>query len=94
MLLCYLVRVPVISQFYGIKIRMFYSDHGEPHLHAYYAEYQAKFTINSGVVMTGHLPRKAERLVKQWIDVRKNELYENWERALKHEVLHYIAPIE
>ena len=28
--------MPIISQFYGIIIKMFYNDHAPPHFHAIY----------------------------------------------------------
>lgn len=34
-----------ISQFYGIKIYIFYDDHNEPHIHAYYGENKAGISI-------------------------------------------------
>ena len=33
--------MPTISSFYGILIRMFYNDHGPPHFHARYGEFEA-----------------------------------------------------
>ncbi|MHB8949377.1 MAG: DUF4160 domain-containing protein [Rhodoferax sp.] len=32
--------MPVISRFFGIIIRMFFSEHIPPHFHAEYAEHQ------------------------------------------------------
>jgi hypothetical protein len=33
-----LAPVPTISRFYGIVIRMYFSDHAPPHFHAVYAD--------------------------------------------------------
>ena len=33
--------MPEISRFYGIVIKMFFDDHGPPHLHAYYGDSEA-----------------------------------------------------
>ena len=31
--------MPVVSRFYGIVIKMFFSEHGVPHFHAVYGEH-------------------------------------------------------
>jgi hypothetical protein len=56
-------RVPTISAFYGIAIRMYADDHLPPHFHAKYAEHRAVVDINRCVVIRGWLPKTAERLV-------------------------------
>jgi hypothetical protein len=39
------IRMPVIARFYGIVIKMYFSqsEHGIPHFHAIYGEYNAVF---------------------------------------------------
>jgi len=37
--------MPTISVFYGIMIRMFFSDHPPAHFHAIYGEFQATIEI-------------------------------------------------
>jgi hypothetical protein len=39
--------VPRISSFYGIVIAMYYREHGVPHFHALYGEYEASIEIES-----------------------------------------------
>ena len=39
--------MPIISQFYGIKIIMLYDDHNPPHFHVFYNEYRATVDINT-----------------------------------------------
>ncbi len=38
--------MPEISNFYGIKIFMNYSEHNPPHFHAEYGEYQVIINLN------------------------------------------------
>jgi hypothetical protein len=57
--------MPVISCFFGIYIRMYFDDHAPPPIHAEYQGYEAFVAIASGEVISGHLPRKAARLVKE-----------------------------
>jgi len=40
--------MPTISVLYGIVITMFWQDHNVPHIHAFYGEHEASFTIESG----------------------------------------------
>jgi hypothetical protein len=58
--------MPTISVFFGVSIRMYYGDHGPPHFHAYYAEFAAKFAIDSLEILEGTLPRRARNLVVEW----------------------------
>ena len=72
--------MPRISEFYGIVITMYWTDHEPPHFHAYYGEYDAQVLIATGEVMGGELPRRALRLVKEWTELHRAELMENWQR--------------
>ena len=44
--------------------------------------------------MEGSLPRVAERLVREWALLRRNELAEDWERAQVPEALLPIEPLQ
>jgi len=85
--------VPELSRFLGIVIAMFYRDHEPAHFHAVYGEYGVTVTIQDGVV-EGQFPRRALRHVLEWYELHKDELQENWERALHREPLVPIAPLE
>lgn len=50
-----------------------------PHFHVWYDDYQAEITIKEGIVR-GEMPRRALRLVFEWLDLHRDELMENWER--------------
>ncbi len=84
--------MPEISRFYGIVIRMFYKDHNPPHFHADYQEYEATIEIESGIIK-GEMPRRALKLIFDWLDLHKEELLRNWELAQKQEVLFKIDPL-
>ena len=47
------VRVPRISDFYGIAIYMDYRDHAPPHFHAIYGESEATISIETAEVLEG-----------------------------------------
>jgi Domain of unknown function (DUF4160) len=85
--------VPEISRFYGISIYLQYSDHAPPHVHAYYAEHEAKVAIADGAVFAGSLPARAARLVREWVDTHRDELITAWGRAMRHEPPGRIEPL-
>ncbi len=75
-------RMPVIARFYGILIKMYFSqsEHGVPHVHAIYGEFNAIFAIESLEMIEGDLPARAQRLVKEWAGFYQKELLEMWNR--------------
>ena len=84
--------MPEISKFYGIIIYMYIDDHNPPHFHVWYDGYQAEVTINDGIVR-GEMPRRALRLVFEWLDLHRDELLANWERLSHSEPALKIDPL-
>ena len=72
---------------------MFYREHGPPHYHAIYGEYEVTVNVESGVV-SGKFPRHALSLVLEWHDLHKLELTENWNLARERRPLKKIPPLE
>ena len=85
--------MPEISRFYGIIITMFINEHNPPHFHIRYDNYRAIIEINSEKV-TGNLPPRAIRLVKDWLNLHRDELLENWELLRRGEQFKRIKPLE
>ena len=56
------------------------SEHGSPHFHAIYAEYNAVFSIETQEMLEGDLPVRAQRLVKEWAGLYRQELLDMWTR--------------
>jgi hypothetical protein len=73
--------VPTIAIFSGIIIQMFFEDHNPPHVHAIYSGAKALISIGDGEIIRGTLPRKQAKLVKDWVELRRAELMENWHHA-------------
>ena len=88
-----LAPVPTISRFYGIVIRMYFSDHAPPHFHAVYADQEAVIAIAGGAVLRGGLPDRALRMVREWASIHRDELAANWERTQVPEQPAPIAPL-
>jgi hypothetical protein len=74
--------MPVIARFYGILIKMYFSqsEHGVPHFHAIYGEFNAVFSIENQEMLEGDLPPRAYRLVKEWAEQYRQELLDMWTR--------------
>ena len=89
----YVREVPTISVFYGIVIAMFFNDHDPPHFHARYAEREARIAIATGDPLDGELPKRAVRLVKQWTELHRDDLEEDWKLARHLHPLKPIAPL-
>lgn len=85
--------MPRISEFYGIAIAMYYAEHGVPHLHAIYAGQDASIAIDSLEILAGSLPDRALRLVREWAELHRAELAEDWRRAREGQPLQRIAPL-
>lgn len=69
------------------------ADHPPPHFHAYYGEHDAQIVIATGDVMGGSLPRRGLRLVKEWTDLHREELMNNWQKARNDLPLDRIEPL-
>lgn len=70
--------MPIIARFYGIVIKMYFKEHGVPHFHAIYAEFNGVFAIETLEMIEGDLPNRAERLVREWGQLYQRELLEMW----------------
>ena len=53
-------RMPELSRFYGIIIRMFFVDHPPAHFHAIYGECEAIVEISTAEIIGGFLPLGAQ----------------------------------
>jgi len=71
-------NMPVISDFLGIVIYMYFNEHNPPHFHAKYNEFRAEILIETLAVKEGKLPPRILGLVTEWAELRKEELLENW----------------
>ncbi|GAB6887184.1 DUF4160 domain-containing protein [Desulfothermus okinawensis JCM 13304] len=70
--------MPIIARFYGIIIKMYFKDHGIPHFHALYGEYNGVFSIETLEMIEGDLPNRAQSMIKEWGMMYKDELMELW----------------
>jgi predicted RNase H-like HicB family nuclease len=71
---------------------MFFNDHNPPHFHVNYQGYDAIIEIENGIV-TGQMPRKALKLIYEWLDLHKKDLLKNWQKMRQRKPLSKIEPL-
>lgn len=91
---CYIARMPRISEFYGIAVYIYYRDHNPPHFHAIYGESEAIVEIRTGDILEGRLPRRAAKLVSEWCEIRREALLADWALAEAQQPLLPIQPLD
>ena len=58
-----------------------------------YGEYKVVINIKNEEV-EGFIPKRALKLVLEWMDLRKLKLFENWDLAQQREHLKSIEPLK
>ncbi|HEX5723992.1 MAG TPA: DUF4160 domain-containing protein [Longimicrobiaceae bacterium] len=86
--------MPIIAQFYGIVIRMFYNDHSPPHFHAVYGEHELVVGISPIGVLEGSAPGRVRSMVLEWAALHQHELLDDWARCRRGEPPESIEPLE
>jgi len=86
--------MPLISEFFGIKIYMYWAEHFPMHFHAEYGNAKAIISIEQSVVIKGALPAKQLKLVLAWCEIHRDELIENWKSAQEHGDIKKIDPLK
>jgi hypothetical protein len=71
-------RMPTISEFGGIQIRMFFDDHNPPHFHAVHGYNEMVVRISPIAVIRGYFPAKTRGVVERWAKKHQSALLENW----------------
>lgn len=86
--------MPIISVFFGIIIRMYYDEHNPPHIHVEYQGNKALLDFQGNILKGDLKSRTALRLVRDWIDLRNDEINEDWKLAQNGEQMKKISPLE
>ena len=70
----------VIYRSDGIEFRMYFKmrEHNPPHIHASYSGFESAFSIHSGKLIEGYVPRKIKHTIASFIIKYKKELLEMW----------------
>ena len=86
--------MPEISRFLGIVIVMYYNDHAPPHFHARYGSSEIRVNIETGEILSGKFPRRAQHLVLEWLELHRAEMLEDWKLAEDRKPLNKSEPLE
>ena len=89
--------MPIISQFYGIIIRIYFKDtekHYLEHIHVQYNEYDAVYSIRDNSILEGKLPSKQNNLVVAWMEIHKDELIALWNISQNDGEIFKIEPLK
>lgn|GEM_PF-1069682 len=75
--------MPVLVQLGGIKIELYYDEnHGPPHVHVWCGDnHWTWIAIENLEILGQQIPAKCYRVVKTWMEPRKERLMDNWQRA-------------
>jgi len=73
---------------------MYFGDHNPPHFHARYGDDKAEYDIRTLEILAGSLPKRAHLLAVEWALEHRDELLENWERAVSMATLEKIKPLD
>ena len=85
--------MPEICRFYGIVVRMFFSDHNPPHFHATYGRSEVVIEIPSLAAIGGRLPPRAMGLLVEWAAAHQQDLLDAWTRIQNHQPPGRIEPL-
>ena len=67
-----------VAILFGVIIVIRPNDHNPPHVHAWYDEKQAKFSIIDGSIISGSLPSSKIKDVQWFISTYREELLKMW----------------
>ncbi len=85
--------MPEICRFYGLLFYMNFKDHNPPHFHVWYGDYKIIVYIEDGVV-EGKMPKRALKMIFEWLDENREELLNNWNKAKIGEPIDKIEPLK
>lgn len=85
--------MPLVCEFNGIKIYMYWNDHMPPHFHAEYGNNHILVNIREMVVLQGVFPFRQLKLVLAWCELHEAELMNNWKRVEELRELIKIEPL-
>ena len=72
--------MPTLFTFEGFRIRLYFGDHGLPHVHLIGADCDASIAIKTGEVIVGNAPAAAMETARSWIEVNREMLLSMWRK--------------
>lgn len=84
--------MPLLSEFNGIKVYIYWDDHLPPHVHAEYSSFIALIDIQNCVILKGMFPLNKAKLILGWCELHKAELMQAWDDVKNRQMPKKIMP--
>jgi hypothetical protein len=85
-----------LTRFEDMKIKMYPKDtqkHKEPHFHVIKSDgTSASISIANGKILEGKLGKRQKELLKAWMLIHKEEIWDRWNNAVAGEYIDKIEP--
>ena len=89
--------MPIISQFYGIIVTMYYNEengkHNKPHIYVRYNNDKVVYDFECNII-EGNIPYKQKKMIEAWILIHKEELITLWNIMQEGEDYFKIDPLK
>ena len=85
--------MPRVSEFYGLSVYFYFSDHPPPHFHVFYAESEAQVELETLRIRRGYLPPRAYGLLAEWAMLHREDLRRAWRQASTPAPIDPIEPL-
>ena len=89
--------MPIISQFYGIVVTMYYHEekgkHHIPHIHIRYNNDKVIYDFECNII-EGNIPYKQKRIIEAWIVIHREELITLWNMMQEGKEYFKIEPLK
>ncbi|CCG40134.1 DUF4160 domain-containing protein [Magnetospirillum molischianum] len=72
--------MPTLLVFNGFKLRLYFGDHGVPHVHLISADCAAVIAIETGEVITGDAPAAALETAHAYVAANRDALLTLWRK--------------
>ena len=89
-------KMPVLSIFYGIIVRMYREQggkHNMPHIHAEYSGEEIVMALD-GTILEGSFPKNKLKLLEAWVVIHHDDLEANWKLLSNGEQFFRIDPLK
>lgn len=79
----------------AIIVLMNYNDHAPPHVHVKYQNdvksYRYEIRAKKWLKPGKDLPPKLKKMIEAWVEAHENELLEQWEYAMKNNIISIVG---
>jgi len=77
----WLLQHALVQAINGIRIIIYPNDHNPPHFHVVGNGIDAKFSIESGAMISGNIKQRHEKIIKTWFQHSKDKLISAWDKT-------------